>query len=733
MQSDKTPIIVEPASKGSDDDRWEPNVGPEILDFLDNLENVPINSREKVRDDAAFILSKGINPIAAAGQETGLVVGYVQSGKTISFEAVAALARDNDFQIVIVVAGRSISLLEQSTGRLRRDLRIDEPDRPRNWFLFKNPSNDDGIIQAISGVLDNWRDSRMPKSYKKTVLITVLKQHQHLRKLTTLIRALNMKKVPVLIIDDEADQASLNTKVAERDESTTYRRLMELRQELPNHTYLQYTATPQAPLLISIIDSLSPNFVQVLEPGDTYVGGQEFFADNRYIRIIPPKDVPRRSKPLIEPPETLLEALRVFLLGVTTGLFAEQGKGNRSMLVHPSHRTAQHRQFYNWVRNIIDEWKRILDSDDDPDKRELIEDFRDAYVDLAKTAGSDLPAFDDLTPNLPLAFGSTLVWEINASSGSTPQVDWRDSYGWILIGGQAMDRGFTVEGLTVTYMPRSIGGGNADTVQQRARFFGYKRSYLSYCRLYLEQGKLNAFQSYVDHEEYIREQLENFQQTGRPLNEWKRAFVLDTALKPCRSQVLEFDYMRGLISDDWVSPNIVLASNDVVQDNRETVDAFVSILNFVDDEGHPDRTDTQCHEVCREVPLRDAIKQLLVRMRINDIADSQRNTGMLLQLSLAQENNPNEVCTVYRMSPRTGRSRKINGELFQGKSRVRPEVYLGDRAIRDQDTVTIQIHMLALKQGSKEIKKDVPVIAVWVPKRLARPWIIQDQPVQDGS
>lgn len=738
MQSDKTPIIVEPASKGSGDDRWEPNVGPEILDFLENLENIPINSRDKVRDDAAFILAKGINPIATAGQETGLVVGYVQSGKTMSFEAVAALARDNDFQIVIVVAGRSTSLLEQSTGRLRRDLRIDEPDRPRDWFLFKNPSNDDGVIQAISGVLDNWRDSRMPKSYKKTVLITVLKQHQHLRKLTALIRSLNMKKVPVLIIDDEADQASLNTEVAERDESTTYRRLMELRQELPNHTYLQYTATPQAPLLISIIDSLSPNFVQVLEPGDAYVGGREFFDDNRYIRVIPLKDVPGRSNPLSEPPETLLEALRVFMLGVTAGL-ANQDTGNRSMLVHPSHRTEQHRRFCDWVRNIIDEWKRILDRPDaNPDKRELIEDFRDAYADLAKTAKSDLPAFDNLTPNLFLAFRSTLVREINASSGSTPQVDWRDSYGWILVGGQAMDRGFTVEGLTVTYMPRGIGVGNADTVQQRARFFGYKRPYLGYCRLYLEQRKLNAFRSYVKHEEYIRKQLENLQQTGRPLNEWKRAFVLDTALKPCRSQVLEFDYMRGLISDDWVSPNVVLASNDVVQDNRETVDAFVSSLNFVDDEGHPDRTDAQCHEVCREVPLRDAIKQLLVRMRINDIADSQRNTGMLLQLSLAQESNPNEICTVYRMSPRTGRSRSVKengkiGALFQGRSRVKPEAYPGDGKIRDQDIVTIQIHMLALKQGNEEIMKDVPVIAVWVPKRLARPWISQDQPVQDGS
>ena len=239
----------------------------------------------------------------------------------------------------------------------------------------------------------------------------------------------------------------------------------------------------------------------------------------------------------------------------------------------------------------------------------------------------------------------------------------------------------------------------------------------------------------MDHEEDIRKQLKDFQQTGRPLNEWKRAFVLDTALRPCRSQVLEFDYIRGLISG-WVNPKIVLASNDVVQDNLKVVDEFVNTLDFVDDEGHPERTDAQCHEVCRKVPLRDAIKQLLVQMRINDIADSQQNSGMLIQLGRALDSNPNEVCTVYRMSPRTGRSRSVyeNGKvknIFQGKDRIKPEKYPGDREIRDQDNVTIQIHMIDLKQNNKEIMKNVPVIAVWIPERLARPLIIQDQPLQD--
>ena len=749
--SDNTHIIVEPISANDGGGHWTPTVGPETVDFLEKV--VPENSRESVRDAAISVLAKGISPTASVPvQVTGLVVGYVQSGKTMSFEAVATLACDNGYQIIIIITGISVTLFKQSTDRLRRDLRLDEPDRPRRWTLFANPPHNDATIQAIRDALDDWRDPGTPKEFKKTVLITVLKNHSRLRNLAELINALDMQTVPVLIIDDEADQASLNTEARRGEESSTYRRLLSLRDALPTHTYLQYTATPQAPLLISIIDSLSPNFVQVLAPGDAYIGGREFFSDDlRYVRVIPPDDVHVQANPLSEPPESLLRALRVFMVGVTVGLRASAGTGNRSMLVHPSQRTAQHQEFNSWVRDIVEEWKRVLKlSATDPDRLELIEDFRDAYDDLKETVRSGLPAFDDLVPTLPRAFRNTRVLEVNARGGRrTPQVDWRGAYGWILVGGQAMDRGFTVEGLTVTYMSRSIGVGNADTVQQRARFFGYKRSYLEYCRLYLEQGTLDAFQSYVEHEEDIRSQLEDFQHTNRPLNEWRRSFLLDIALRPCRHQVLAFDYIRGQFSDNWVNPSVVLESDPAIKENREVVAAFLAGMNFVNDDGHPDRTNMQRHLVCHQVPLRDVIAQLLVPIRVTDTVDSQFNAGMLLQLTRARDNDPNELCTVYQMSSGTSRQRHVDEDgripnLYQGAAPVHPrerrgEIYPGDRELYDHETVTIQIHMLDLTrteevtQREEVIKGNVPVLAVWVPARLAQGWVIQDQPVQDNQ
>ena len=86
---------------------------------------------------------------------------------------------------------------------------------------------------------------------------------------------------------------------------------------MPCHTFLQYTATPQAPLLINIIDSLSPDFVEVLEPGEDYTGGRSLFNETRgLVSVIPYEDVPTDDNPLVDPPDSLLAALRIFLVGV---------------------------------------------------------------------------------------------------------------------------------------------------------------------------------------------------------------------------------------------------------------------------------------------------------------------------------------------------------------------------------------------------------------------------------
>ena len=515
---------------------------------------------------------------------------------------------------------------------------------------------------------------------------------------------------------------------------------MLTRQVLPCHTYLQYTATPQAPLLINIIDSLSPDFVHVLKPGSSYIGGDTFFSDNRYLRSIPVNEVPRDEDSLSEPPESLLTALRIFMVGVAIGLeSADDGGGNRSMLVHPSHRTSLHQTYARWVLQIFEHWKSVLSLADesDPDRVELIEDFRHAYDDLGMTLKCP-PSFDTVASSLRFAFRQTQVLEINTRSGKTPQVDWSSSYGSILVGGQAMDRGFTIEGLTVTYMPRGVGVGNADTVQQRGRFFGYKKGYIDYCRIYLDDDTRSAFEDYVQHEEFMRNQLIEFQGSGYPLNEWKRLFVLDQALRPCRSNVLSLGYIRERFSDTWVVPDVGGEPSPVVVWNRQIVKAFLSEIDMIEDSGNAARTATQRHRVCRGLPLMQVLGQLLLQFRVAETQDSHRNTMLLLHLSQMLEANPDEVCSVFLMSNGSERERGVDRmgkikQLFQGEFPVKPKsrrglIYGGDRSVHEEGDLTIQIHNLRLTRTSGEITPNVPVIAVWVPKRIGLDWFYQRSP-----
>ena len=139
----------------------------------------------------------------------------------------------------------------------------------------------------------------------------------------------------------------------------------------------------------------------------------------------------------------------------------------------------------------------------------------------------------------------------------------------------------------------------------------------------------------------------------------------------------------------------------------------------------------------RTFPSGRLIEQLLVKIRITGTTDSQRNIGLLLQLTHVLEESPDETCTIYRMSPSNSRQRKVNedGEvsnLFQGEFPVQPRERRGEdlswrsRTSMMMDTVTIQIRELELTHKKQVVARNVPVLAVWVPSRLAHDWIAQE-------
>lgn len=733
--------VVEIGQPAAPRERWAPVVCEETLGLLDHLAGLSEQEKLALRGEAIKILGRCSPPTSSDETQTGLVVGHVQSGKTMSFTTVAALARDNGYQIVVVITGTSVPLFTQSTGRLEKDLRL-QVRTDRAWQLFKNPRARDRARdrQALQGTLDDWRDSEVPAAQRETILIAVMKNHRHLSSLTLLLEQLDLRGIPALVIDDEADQAGLNTQVRQGEQSTTYRRLLALRRALPHHSYLQYTATPQAPLLINLIDVLSPRFAKVLTPGADYVGGRELFTgDPRLVEVIPSHEIPTRDAPLREPPPSLLRAMQVFFVGVAAGHVLDGLRGNRSMMVHPSQEVLRHAEYGHWVDQARQQWIETLALRlEDPDRQDLMEDFRRAHEDVAGTV-SGLPSFDELCAVLPRALRRTRIVEVNAARGGTPEVEWRSEYAHILVGGQALDRGFTVEGLTVTYMPRSMGVGNADTIQQRARFLGYKRRYLGYCRVFLEGTVLEAYRRYVVHEEDVRRQLAEYDAAGRPLSDWRRAFFLDAALRPTRVEVLDLDYVRGGYRNEWFDPKAPHDSAEAVENNRRLVDALHTRLSLVEDSGDDRRSQMQRHLVASDVSLASIYETLLAPLQVTRPSDFYNYLGLQLQISAYLETHPDARCAVYFISGGAQRDRTLSADdeipnLFQGPNPGRDRTYPGDREIRAENRLTVQVHRLRLlEHGSTTVRaQDVPTIAVWVPAVMAEDWVVQEHPRPRG-
>lgn len=750
-------ILVERLGGGTLDTRWTPKVGPFTKEFVDRKlkqHGAPdVDAMDRVVTEAATILGRCVPPTEPAGQDAGLVVGYVQSGKTLSFTTVTALARDNGYGVVILLAGTALALKDQSEDRLTIDLGMSEIQH--DWRKFENPELKGGHAADIEKVLRTWIGSRggAPGTAKRSILITVLKHHKRLENLREVLKRVDLTGIPVLIIDDESDQAGLNAKAGKNlktgsnELSSTYRRILELKAVIPHHTYLQYTATPQANLLIAVADILSPSFAELVSPGDGYVGGRDFFSDDKPLCFdIPPQQVPTVQNPLTEAPQTLQQALQLFILGAAHHSVT-RGKGNRSMMVHPSQRTAPHTDYKEWLDGLLEHWRDFLEQPKGSAvRRELERSLHENYDELLRTFPT-LEPFDTLVDALPEVFSELKVVKVNSNADGHKAVKWNDWPYWILIGGQKLDRGFTVEGLTVSYMPRTA-STNADTLQQRARFLGYKRSYEGLCRVFLLDDVIDAFESYVESEEFVRKALAAHR--GKPLQQWKRDFILNRALSPTRKAVIGRRVVPVGMDEGWVVPRSLYFDTEAVLQNRQLFErkaaAWKQAYGAVDAAQRPEfkdvRRDSSRNILIEGVPIAEVL-DFLLDIRIRSVEDSADIAATAISLVKhrddAKESPLVDVVLVGDLSTGglTGRSLtadgKINnlfvGESPKGAASIDQLNYVGDRALFTPDRVTLHLRYLVFKPDARidsSVTHCVPWFSIHLPESVAKDCVIEE-------
>ncbi|MGR6999434.1 DNA mismatch endonuclease Vsr [Yinghuangia aomiensis] len=501
------------------------------------------------------VLERLADPAAAeAYQSKGLVVGYVQSGKTANFTGVVAKAMDAGYRLVIVLGGTLNLLRGQTQRRLDMELvgeenilRGRDRDDPAVWEDLDYGDDRDwhegrflrhGCLPSLMGAFDIERLTTRDDDYKrlragisaldfektrpeyplyhpdnlhasKARLMVVKKNKAVLTKLLKDLGKIHtpLDQIPVLIVDDESDQASVNTsnpkkwRDGQADRTAINGLLAQLLARLPRAQYVGYTATPFANVFIDPSDAMDifpKDFIISLQRPDGYMGVRDFHDLD--------SDVPVEARTIANSQEAahvrgvelsddlddtwLQQALDMYVLAGAVKLYREAhnpalGDGyfrHHTMLVHESVRVAEHRELSHRLTKL---WydSAYTGAQGHARLRALFD--RDVRpVSEFHAAGQPTPtSFDELIPCLgPVIVrvggdGNPVITVNGDADVEKGTADFDKRPIWkILVGGTKLSRGFTVEGLTVTYYRRTT--AQADTLMQMGRWFGFRHGYL---------------------------------------------------------------------------------------------------------------------------------------------------------------------------------------------------------------------------------------------------------------
>lgn len=525
-----------------------------------------------------------------AYQAKGLVVGYVQSGKTANFTGVIAKAIDAGYRLVIVLTGTTNMLRAQTQRRLDMELcgrenlereisphderahdYQDDPDWVQNRFIrhggrpsdagypdvirLSNHAGDYRRLRQGFSALEFERRERNRPFHEPANLFTsnarLVVAKKNARVLEALVADLGrisdrLGEVPVLIVDDESDQASVNTTNPakwrrDRAQRTAINRhIGQLLRMMPRAQYVGYTATPYANVFIdpSDVEDIFPrDFILSLPRPTGYMGADDFHDRDH--------EVPIEQRPLTTSKERahvrfladepdngeLRRALDMFVLTGAVKLYRHRygaaSYPHHTMLVHEAMDRGSHRGSADLITTLwnsggyytasgLARLRSLYETDVLPVSQAIASDlpipadFDDLRTDIAEALALIKPADRDASPVIVVNSDTELERQQESLDFDKRRV-WR-----ILVGGNKLARGFTIEGLTVTYYRRTT--RQVDTLMQMGRWFGFRPAYRDLVRLYTTRDLHAMFEAASQDEEYLRTELRRYATLadGRP-------------------------------------------------------------------------------------------------------------------------------------------------------------------------------------------------------------------------
>ena len=609
---------------------WEPIKGETFNSFLYFVKNErgikDPHDINIIENNAVNILKKCVydeKTTVNSTKRTILHLGEVQSGKTLAMCSVIALAYDNDFLISTVLTGTKNILKSQNQNRIKEVL--DPIDSGNKKFIYYSEPNEKDQLNTQLG--DLIKENKFIKK-KKMIVFTMLKHQSKINKLSKIFtkQDLRVDQFPIksLILDDEADQASPNTKGRKNEKENTKERssinqsIINLRESHSKFcTYIQVTATANPLFLISNEDPMNPDYISISKTPKAYIGIKNYFQTKKkragFVIKIEESDIPDPDDKIDAIPKALREAIDYYIVATATCETLELDKPLNppfTMLCHPDWRKGEHDRYDKWIRKYINGLKdRILNNDTE---EEGFKELEKSFKKVMKHLDIDL-TFEKIKKNVGMIIESNIsIRIINDKNPITDDLEdfWNLSNYHIIIGGNCIERGFTVEGIIVTYMSRDP-GKNADSIQQRARFCGFKNNYhFLLSRLWLDETNIKFFKNYIFTEDAIRRKIEPYIDEFKP---HAKAGLEIPIVKPFQ---LTRNNVHGELNigdaGEWFKPKF--GQYLTKEDQEENLKIFNQIFsNFHSTFSHPNNSTFRCFE-SNNLKISD-LKEILKKYR----------------------------------------------------------------------------------------------------------------------
>ena len=651
------------------------------------------------------------------GNHNSLLVGKVQSGKTSNLELLTALAFDNGYNLLIIFGGYDKDLLRQSTERFGGTFETtggEEVLYTESPVLF---TTNDLTKESLS---INSLDPEFAKQLLeegRPMIITCLKRPPAMK---TTLKAITkiQESVPGIvpfIIDDEGDQASLNTaKDKARNSTPTYKNIVKIKEVLRNPLYLSVTATPQANIFQSDISALNPASIHTVQPGYGYNGASVYhLSENQIVENVQETE----NSSLIS--NSLRETIYYFFIAsAIKRLRALSKKDMRSdMIIHIDRTVAAHGSIYSAVHDMLEEIKQAFINDDSVAFYQTkLEKSYDKYLnDDVKLQFSFVDVFKEISTTI-LSTGVILQNGIGKHTKEKELTKLHKIY----IGGDLLQRGLTFSNLIVSYFTRfAKSGGNMDTTLQRARWFGYRSKYLDLCKIFTTDEIAKEFTVLAEVEDDLWEQFEDVE---KGLLDIKDIIIQaeNTKQKPTAKNKAKFKKIS--FRNRWVKQKFIVTNNDEISANNTYVDKLITSVRHwsTTDVSSNNGEQTAQYAIFTAEQLKGLIQSIETafdrepfnRATIKDLVGSSD-----IPVILMWTDNVNK--TRYRSIYNDSAQDRIKA-LHQGANTTDIEklTYYGDqKVIIDPDKINIQIHYISPGISKNErLGKDQYMFAIYMPK-----------------